>query len=172
MNLHIRPESADDRQAISRLTQRAFEHAPHASHTEHLIVDALLLSVSLVATRDDEDEIVGHVALSPIMLSSAPPGSTAATGWYGLGPISVSPECQGQGIGSQLMQAALQHLEKTEASGCVLLGDPAFYSRFGFRPRDELVLPGVPPEYFQAICLRGDWPRGIVSFHPAFDISL
>jgi putative acetyltransferase len=102
------------------------------------------------------------VALSPVAMSDG------SAGWYGLGPISVRPERQGRGIGSRLMQAALQLLRERGAAGCVLVGDPAYYSRFGFKPEPSLELPGVPPEYFQALSLGAALPRGVVTFHEAF----
>jgi putative acetyltransferase len=53
----------------------------------------------------------------------------------------------------------------------VLLGDPGYYQRFGFRPQAELVLSGVPPEYFQALLLNGPLPRGEVRYHAAFEVG-
>ncbi|WP_426749755.1 bifunctional HD family hydrolase/N-acetyltransferase [Myxococcus sp. Y35] len=167
MPLAIRPETPDDAGSIERLITTAFQAAPHTSHTEQFIVSALrragVLSVSLVA--EDDGVIIGHVALSPVSLSSG------ETGWYGLGPISVLPERQGQGIGARLMTSALAELRSLGASGCVLLGDPAFYQRFGFSCRPGLVLPGVPAEYFQALSFTGHWPVAQVTYHDAFNAT-
>lgn len=121
------------------------------------------LSISLVAV--DEGNIVGHLALSPVTISDG------AGSWYGLGPISVLPENQSSGIGSMLMDAAIQELKKINANGCVLLGDPNYYHRFGFKPVEGLVLPGVPPEYFQALLLQGDLPQGSVTYHESFSAN-
>jgi putative acetyltransferase len=66
------------------------------------------------------------------------------------------------------MGEALRILRDRGAWGCVLLGEPAFYARFGFRPEPSLVLPEVPPEYFQALSFRSPMPGGIVSYHDAF----
>lgn len=163
----IRPEQPADLDAIERVTVLAFAQAPHSSHTEPFIVNALrkagALRVSLVAVRDED--VVGHVAASPVRISSG------ADGWFGIGPVSVVPEAQGQGIGSQLMEAALSALRQQGAAGCVLLGDPVFYSRFGFAVRDGLRLPGVPPEYFQALSFDGQWPVGDVAYDPAFEAT-
>ncbi|HET8899326.1 MAG TPA: hypothetical protein VFN09_11205, partial [Rhodanobacteraceae bacterium] len=57
------------------------------------------------------------------------------------------------------------------AHGCVLLGDPGYYGRFGFRATSDLVLPGVPPEYFQALHLSSTTPRGSITYHPAFEAT-
>lgn len=66
------------------------------------------------------------------------------------------------------MQAALRALRERGAGGCVLVGDPAFYSRFGFKPEAGLTLPDVPPEFFQALPLGASMARGVVTFHAAF----
>jgi putative acetyltransferase len=166
MTPQIRPETPADIPAIHALTEAAFLHAPHTSHTEHYIVDALRaageLAVSLVAL--DGDELVGHIALSAVALSDG------STGWFGLGPISVAPARQGQGIGSRLIERALDALREKNAAGCVLLGDPLYYQRFGFAPEPALVLPGVPAEYFQAVVLRGSVPTATVRYSDAFEV--
>lgn len=165
MNITIRPEQAGDIDGIARLTMAAFEDEEHASHTEQFIVDALRrsrqLTVSLVAVEGDA--ILGHVAISPVRISSGAPG------WFGLGPLSVRPGRQGQGIGWALVKAALAELRRLGAAGCVVLGDPGYYGRFGFKACPGLELPGVPPEYFQALAFSGDLPTGTVQYHEAFD---
>jgi putative acetyltransferase len=164
LDIEVSNEKSGDDARIHQVTEQAFLSAPHADHTEQFIVDALrragALTVSKVAKSDGE--IVGHVAISPVTLS------TGATGWFGLGPISVLPQFQGLGIGSQLMQSALAALEEMEVSGCVMLGDPAYYEHFGFKVVDGLVFPGVPGEYFQALSFSGEFPQGEVSYHEAF----
>ncbi len=165
MHMTIRNEQPQDIEAISRLTEAAFRNEEYSSHTEHFIVNALRrtgqLSISLVAA--EHDEILGHVAISPVSISSG------VTGWYGLGPISVRPDRQGKGIGSALMRAALQQLRQQGAAGCVVLGDPAYYGRFGFKAHPGLELPDVPPEYFQALSFTGELPVGVVKYAAAFD---
>ena len=160
-------EAAADVAAIQAVTISAFLSAPHTSHTEQFIVDALRkagqLAVSLVAKIDGT--IVGHVAISPVSISDG------ATGWYGLGPISVAPEYQRQGIGSRLMREALRVLRELGASGCVLLGESRYYNRFGFRVDSNLKLPGVPPDFFQALSFGASRPQGVVSYHAAFNAS-
>ncbi|MCY1449933.1 hypothetical protein D9M71_667060 [compost metagenome] len=66
-----------------------------------------------------------------------------------------------------MMKTALAELERLGGRGCVVLGDPGYYGRFGFKAYPDLQLPGVPPEYFQALVLGDDArrqcaiPRGI-----------
>ena len=164
MELQLRPERDSDAAAIDALTRAAFLHAPHSDHREHRIVAALRaarqLSVSLVA--ESADGIVGHVAVSPVSIGDATPG------WCGLGPIAVAPALQGRGIGAQLMRAALQALRERGAAGCVVLGDPRYYARFGFSADAQLRFPGVPAEYFQALRWQGAAPTGEVRYADAF----
>jgi putative acetyltransferase len=160
----IRPETPADAAAIATVTTAAFLNAPHTAHTEAFIVNALrragALSVSLVAEQGDE--LVGHVATSPVLVSDGTPG------WHGLGPISVLPALQGQGIGSALMHAALQALRDQGAAGCMLVGDPVYYRRFGFRNEPRLVYPDIPQEYFMVLSFTDVVPQGTVMFHEAF----
>lgn len=163
----IREESRSDIPAISRVTIAAFQFAPHSSHTEELIVDALRsdgkLTVSRVATHNDE--VVGHVAASPITIAGA------ESNWYGLGPVSVLPSHQRRGVGSALVMDALVALSSSGAAGCVVLGDPVFYERFGFKANDALTLPGAPPGNFLAVAFDSSTPKGVVSYHGAFQVG-
>ncbi len=160
----VRPEQCGDEDSIEAVTHAAFEEAEHRSGTEALIVSELraaaALTLSLVA--EHKRAVVGHVAVSPIHID----GSLA--NWFGLGPISVVPAWQRKSVGTSLMNAALKALRERGAGGCVLLGDPRYYARFGFKNEPALVLPDVPPAYFQALCLRGDVPTGVVTYHAAF----
>ncbi len=160
----IRPETADDITAIRVLTNAAFADVPYSDGTEAEIVDRLrsdgALTVSLVAEIDGV--VVGHVTFSPVEIADG------AQNWFGLGPVSVDPGRQKGGIGTTLVKAGLDQLRKAGANGCVLLGDPGYYGRFGFRHHDALTFPGPPPEYFLALALRGSLASGIVQYHKAF----
>ncbi len=160
----IRNERESDIEAIFEVTKAAFVDCPHGEHTEQFIVNALraaqALSVSLVAEADGR--VVGHVAFSPVTISDG------STGWYGLGPVSVLPACQRRGIGSSLIREGLSRLKAMGGRGCVLVGEPKFYERFGFRNCPELVLEGVPREYFLALPLDETKPQGAVVFHGGF----
>ena len=120
-----------------------------------------LLTISLVA--DAGGTVIGHVAVSPVSISNG------MSGWFELGPISVLPEHQRRGVGSLLMHEALRILREHGAGDCVVLGEPKYYSRFGFQADPNLALPGVPPEYFQAISLNSSQPHGTVSYDQAFN---
>ena len=167
MTITLRYETPVDISTIAALTAAAFLHAEHTSHTEQFIVNALrqagVLTLSLVA--EQQGEIIGHAAISPITLS----GGTS--GWFGLGPVSVLPDHQGQGIGSQLIRQLIADLQQQGAAGCVVLGNPHYYGRFGFQPQAGLILPGVPAEFFMALPFGGPLPQGEVAFHPGFNAT-
>lgn len=157
-------ETPADADAITAVTIAAFATLEISQHTEQFIVKALraagALAVSLVAEADGQ--VVGHVAFSPVSLSDR------TSDWYGLGPVSVLPARQRQGIGKALIHEGLARLRARGARGCCLVGHPDYYVKFGFRTLDELSHPGVPPEYFLALSFDGHWPRGTVAFHEAF----
>ena len=163
--MQVRKEIPSDIDVIQEIITEAFLTEPHSDLTEQFVVNALreagVLSISLVV--ETSGQLVAHVAVSPIKVSDG------SVGWYGLGPISVKPEEQGKGIGSMLMKSALEELKQIGAKGCVLLGEPDYYRRFGFKVFDGLVLPGFPSRYFQAILFDGELPQGVVSYHEAFN---
>jgi len=165
MSFVIRLEAAADHAAIGKLTTAAFLTASHASGTEAAIVRDLraagALVLSLVAV-DPAGEIVGHAGFSPVETDM--PGR-----WFGLGPLSVKPERQGAGVGSALVRTGLAQLMDTGAAGVVLVGEPAYYGRFGFAARPGLACEGVEDRYVQALALAASppaWRR--IAFHPAF----
>ncbi|WP_330960156.1 GNAT family N-acetyltransferase [Photobacterium sp. 53610] len=168
--MNIRNEHITDLEKIETLTLAAFKnhpsHAPGAEPNEHLIVNRLrankVLALSLVA--EDETGIIGHIAFSPVCIAGE------SSNWFGLAPVSVAPERQGQGIGGRLIEAGLSRLLAQGADGVVLLGEPAYYQRFGFESHVNLTLPGVPAEYFMIQPLKAcsPIPVGEVSFHQSF----
>jgi putative acetyltransferase len=164
----IRNENASDIDSIFELTREAFRGHPHSEGTEQLIVNALrdagALAVSLVA--EFRGKVTGQIAFSPVSISDGSPG------WYGVGPLSVSPDFQGRGAGSALVREGLERLSSLGGRGCVLLGEPKYYGRFGFENMPRLTLEGVPQEYFLAKMIgaesAGNRPHGVVTFHEAF----
>jgi putative acetyltransferase len=164
MTIHIRPETPADIPHITAIIEAAFLTEAHSSHTEQFIVNGLrtagALSLSLVA--EQQGEVVGHIAASPVQIA-------ASTGnWYGLAPLSVRPDNQQQGIGSLLVHQLLQQLKALGAAGCVVLGDPNYYGRFGFKAQAGLFYAGVPAEYMQALAFDGQVVAGEVTYHQAF----
>ncbi len=160
----IRNETIADIEAITEVTIAAFQNLAISQHTEQFIIEALrsanALKISLVAEMDGR--VVGHIAFSPVTISDGSPN------WYGLGPVSVSPAYQKQGIGKSLIQRGLSILKESGGQGCVLVGDPNYYKRFGFKNIPDLVHEGIPQEFFLALPFGGKNPQGTVHFHEGF----
>ena len=100
----IRHELPGDEKTIGRVTHLAFEGHPFSQGTEAAIIRDLraagALSLSLVCEAGGD--ILGHLALSPVRINDA------ETNWYGLGPISVLPDLQGQGVNAIILDD-MQH---------------------------------------------------------------
>jgi len=163
----IRKENQSDVGAITDITKAAFKNHPFSNNTEQFIINALraanALTVSLVAEL--EGKLVGHIAFSPVTFTDG------SENWFGLGPISVLPEFQKKGIGTKLVNEGLNLLKDLGAEGCVLVGDPNYYERFGFKSPNELKHEGVPQENFLAFSFCNRTPAGIVHFHTAFSAT-
>ena len=160
----IRSETDADIDAITTVTVAAFKTLEVSNQTEQFIIEALraakALTVSLVAESDDR--VVGHIAFSPVTVSDG------TRNWYGLGPVSVLPEYQRNGIGKALILEGLSRLKDLNAQGCCLVGHPDYYMRFGFKNMPGLVHEGVPPEVFLALTFGVYTPQGTVDFHKGF----
>jgi putative acetyltransferase len=160
----IRSETVTDVSAISEVTVAAFKTLEISNHTEQFIIEALraakALTVSLVAEMDGR--VIGHIAFSPVTISDG------TRDWFGLGPVSVSPAYQRQGIGKALIREGLSRLKDIKAQGCCLVGHPDYYRKFGFKNISGLIYEGVPTEVFFALSFDGHIPQGTVTFHEAF----
>jgi putative acetyltransferase len=160
---NIRPEQPGDADAI-----RAVQEAAFPTPAEGALVDALRrsgrLTLSLVAVA--HDQIVGHVAFSPITVTGREVG-------HGLAPLAVLPGRQRQGIGGRLVREGLEWCRKSGVPFVVVLGSPAYYGRFGFGPASRWRLSD---EYgggaaFQVIelCVGSIPPSGgLVKYAPEF----
>ena len=163
--LTLRPERPEDIEAI-----RGVERAAFGSEDEPGLVDALRdaghLLLSLVA--EDDGEIVGHIAFSPMTVDTETDTYAAIC----LAPLAVTPSHQRQGVGSALMNAALDELARRVDSAVFLLGHPSYYPRFGFRPAREFdVHYQDDRDSFMALELRTgalDHVSGAAHFAPEF----
>lgn len=164
MDMIIRKETSSDIGAISEITKAAFASCPYSHQTEQFIIIALreagALTISLVAQVGLR--VVGHIAFSPVTISDG------SVGWYGLGPISVLPELQRQGIGKALMREGISSLKALGAKGCVLVGDPRYYERFGFRSLPDVRVEHVPQENVLVLAIDEGQACGTVAFHESF----
>ena len=165
--IEVRQESGGDAAAIRSVQEQAFNEEDEAKVVDMLRAsDSIVLSLVAVAAG----QVVGHVLFSPVTVGSSPPGSR----WVALGPIGVLPDHQGRGIGSRLVREGLAQCRLQGCDGVVLLGDPAYYGRFGFVPASDYGLtdPYGGGPAFQAIGLRQgalEQVTGAVRFAPEFD---
>ena len=165
-DLEIHPEAADDIAEIRRVEQSAFDRTTEADLVD-LCRQRGQSALSLVAVL--EGRIVGHLLFTPLTMFPPAPGLRG----LGLGPVAVLPELHGQGIGSRLILEGLEQCDRQGVDFVVLLGDPRYYTRFGFIPGREF---GLSSEYgdgdeFQARELRPSALRGIrarVKYVPEF----
>ncbi|MFA5505582.1 MAG: N-acetyltransferase [Vulcanimicrobiota bacterium] len=163
--LTLRSEEPRDHDAISSILEAAFSKGKeYRGETEVAIVHGLReagdLSVALVAEEDNQ--LVGYIAFSPVSVGSVP------SNWFGLGPLCVRPDRQGRGIGRALVEEGLRLIRSVDSEGCVVLGEPEYYGRFGFHCDARLTLPEVPPRYFQVLAFGRDVPLGPVAYAAAF----
>ncbi|CAM8633377.1 MULTISPECIES: GNAT family N-acetyltransferase [Sphingomonadales] len=161
----IRNDKVGDDPAIRRVVTDAFKMLAQSTGAEAAIVERLrdddALVLSLVA--EDEGEIIGFLAASKARAGKQ-------DGWGLIGPLAVLPSRQRQGIGSALMAEALRQL-RASSRGAALVGDPIYYSRFGFRAFSGLGVAGCPPEVVQALPFDSVEPHGELIHHPAFGLD-
>lgn len=161
----IRPEQSGDAPAIRRVHESAFPTPAEADLVEALRAGGDLW-LSLVAA--DGWEVVGHVAFSPVTVDGEPSSGV------GLAPVAVHPDRQRQGLGTRLTTEGLAVCRSAGLGFVVVVGWPAYYTRFGFRPAMTRGLASVydAGEAFQVLELRsGGLPPngGLVRYAPAFD---
>ena len=159
----IRPETANDYDAIRNLLIAAFADHPYSHQTEHLIVEALRADAALVAplVAEVDGQVVGHIAFSrdnrrrglPVVHARA--SCRAAR-------VSAAGDRHGPG------RSGTGGHSRPGPRGCVLVGDPHFYERFGFRSNPALTREHVPPENLLCLPMAEPIPHGPVSHHPAF----
>ncbi len=166
MDVTITKERADDVGAIGTLTTSAFAPKVFSDGNEATCIEIMRadgdLTLSLVAR--DGARIVGHVAFSPVVIEGT------QGNWFGLGPVSVEPELQKQGIGSALILDGLDRLRGLNAAGCVLVGDPRYYTRFGFASDPALTYRDLDTSLVQYLAFGDEQPTGVLTFSRGLEI--
>ena len=177
MTIEVRPEQPEDAAAVQRVIAAAFPAAdgtPTGTVVEVGLNDTLrrdpswIPGLSLVAVRDGR--VVGRLTSSYGTVTDPAGGRRPVAG---IGPVAVDPAEQGTGVGRALLSAVIERARRSGEPALVLLGDPAFYGRFGFRPA---VAAGITPpdpawgEHFQALVLTdGPPPAGSFRYAAPFD---
>ncbi len=168
----LRAETPADVAEVDSLIRAAFADNPHSRQTEADIVRQLReagdLALSLLAQAGEPQSpgpLLGQATFTAVTISGG------ACNWFGLGPLSVRPDRQGAGVGAELVRQGLRALQQLGAAGCLVLGEPAYYGRFGFRSTPALQLPGAPPGCFLVRPFARVVPMGTVHRHRAFDLA-
>lgn len=120
----IRTEIGVDAASIDALLRRSFASEAEAELVQQLREDGLL-TLGVVAT-DDEGQVLGYAAFSPVTLSGED------LQWVALAPVAVDASVRGQGLGQQLVREGLDTLNEFGYAAVVVLGDPAWYGQLGF----------------------------------------
>jgi HAD superfamily hydrolase (TIGR01509 family) len=170
-SLALRPETPDDIPGIRRVEEAAFPHPNEADLVDLARVRGKS-TLSMVAIQ--EGGVLGHILFTPVALDPLHPGWRNPSTGLGLGPIAILPEFQRTGIGSRLLRAGLEHVRRLDYGFVVLLGDPAYYSHFGFMPARVF---GLSSDYgdgddFQVLELHPGTlagVRGHVKYIPEFE---
>ena len=169
--VQVRIETAADYEAVLRVNREAFGGPAEADLVEAIRPSALL---SLVAEAEGPmvEQVVGHVLFSTLVLRH---GDMPLEGVVALAPLAVLPDHQRRGIGTALMREAYGHLVAMGIRASVVLGDPAYYGRFGYRPALAMGLSGpydaagdafMAVEFLPHALGGGTWQ---VEYPPAFD---
>jgi len=164
--IEIRNEQPGDSAAIQEVHTKAFGGLVEAKLVQ-LIAERKKTLISLVATHDDR--VVGHILFSSVTIANSP----AAFSGIGLAPVAVRPEHQRQGIGSRLIREGLSMCRQAGYDAVVVLGDPAYYSRFGFMRAADFGLQneyGVFDEFMVLPLYDGalEGVSGLVKYVPEF----
>lgn len=162
----IRDEEPHDREAVRGVAIAAFGGAAEADLVERLYDDGDVL-FGLVA--DAGGRIVGHILFSRLPIETVLGAIAAAA----LAPLAVLPVWQGRGVGSALVRHGLDRCQKRRIPAVVVLGDPGYYGRFGFRAETARGLRTPwPGPYLLALELVGNGLGdgvGVARYAPAFE---
>jgi putative acetyltransferase len=166
MDLIVRAERENDREAVYAVNLAAFDNASEAELAEALRAEARPV-ISLVAEL--AEKVIGHIMFSPASMAAHPDLRI-----MGLAPMAVLPEYQRKGVGSALIEAGLEKCRNLGMNAVIVLGHPAYYPRFGFQPSSRFNMESeydVPAEVFMALELEPgvlSEVSGRVGYHDAF----
>lgn len=175
MDIFIKPELSEQYSATEEIVKSAFLNEEYSDQKEHQLVkrirqsEAFIPELSLVALNQ-ENVMIGHILLSKIKIID----EDKQTDSLALAPVSVAPEYQRKGIGSQLIHHALKRAKELGYSSVIVLGHEAYYPKFGFKRASLWNIQApfeVPDEAFMALELTEkalENVRGVVHYSKAF----
>lgn len=175
MDILIKKERPEEYNTTEEVVKKAFSNEEYSDKKEHLLVnrirksDAFIPELSLIAI-DQDHEIVGHILLSKITIVN----DDKTVDSLALAPVSVIPEHQKKGIGSQLIHTALKKAKEIGYHSVIVLGHPDYYPKFGFKQARlwNIRAPfDVPDEVFMALELTENYlenVQGVVHYSSAF----
>ncbi len=151
----IRYARAADHPAIERVLQAAFGRADEGGLVSRLRADE---DVVFELVAEEAGEVVGHILFSRLW-------ADRRELYAGLAPLAVAPERQKNGLGSALVRASLENAREFGCHGVLVLGDPAYYGRFGFSAdaAREVRAPYRGLAAFQALALEDHAFAGPIS---------
>lgn len=164
--MHVRQAECSDAGEIRSVHLLAFPTSGEADLVEQLVRDGDAM-ISVVAV--ELGKVVGHALLSRMNVQAGGRTLTA----LGLAPVAVVPELQNRGVGSALIEAAVNDARRLGVDLVFVLGESEFYGRFGFD--SETARPFAnryAGPYFQALLLNGairPLQSGTASYAPAFE---
>ncbi len=171
MNLIIRQETPGDYATIRRLVQEAFRTAKVSDGDEQEYVNKLRSSAGyipeLALVLADGPELVGHIMLTRFAITT-PCGAFEA---LLLAPVCVLKEYRNRGVGSEFIRHALGLAKESGFKAVFLVGDPAYYNRFGFEPAVSYGITNtdnIPEQYVMALELEDGALKNHTGTIPSF----
>ncbi len=162
----VREESPTDIDAIRNVNDLAFGASGEGKLVDRLRDDGLVVA-SIVAVANGS--VIGHGLFSELEIASTGGDIRAVA----LAPVAVLPEWQGQGVGSAVVRAGIEHCREARIDAVIVLGQPAYYARFGFSAElaGHLESPYRGPA-FMALELRAGClaSGGVVTYPDAFSL--